>query len=109
MPDPAGEEHQRDRLRAMGKWKFILVRGIVGFGVPMSLWMVISHFGQDTQLVRNYKHGLQYLLDSWTAGLFMSAFFGATVGLLAWRRLTSDYWPNTKADPESALTRMDPL
>jgi hypothetical protein len=35
LSDPAGEEQERERLRAMGKWRFILLRGIIGFGVPV--------------------------------------------------------------------------
>jgi len=110
LVDPLGTEEEHDRLRTLGEWKFILLRGVVGFSVPMFLWMVITHFNEDIQSARqSHQNMITYLLHSWVFALGMSVFLGAIVGLLAWRRLTSDYWPNTKSDPESTLTRMDPL
>jgi hypothetical protein len=110
MPDPAGEEHERERLRALGRWRFILLRGALGVGLPMLVWLVLTHLKEPIQDAhRFHRSTLYFLLQSWAVGISISVFFGLILGLLAWRRVTSDYWPNTKADPESTLTRMDPL
>lgn len=110
LKDPAGDGQDSDRLRSMGKWRFILLRGAVGTGLPFFVWLVVTDFGSDIESAKRL-HGstLSYLFHFWAFGIGMSVFFGLIVGLFAWRRLTSDYWPNTKADPESTLTRMDPL
>jgi hypothetical protein len=51
----------------------------------------------------------QHLLDSWVAAFCVNAFFGVVVGILAWRRVTSEIWPCVKPDPESSITRLGPL
>jgi hypothetical protein len=108
--DPAGQEHERQRLRARGKWKFVLVRGIVGFAGPMFLWLALTHLSEDIHSARSFNGStLNYLLRSWAGGFVISAFLGFVVGLLAWRRITSEVWPGTEPDPESCTTTLGPL
>lgn len=110
LKDPAGDGQDSDRLRSMGKWRFILRRGAVGIGLPFFVWLVVTDFGSDIESAKRlHRNTLSYLFHSWAFGIGVSVCLGLIVGLFAWRRLTSDYWPNTKADPESTLTRMDPL
>lgn len=110
MPDPIGEDHEQGRLRSMGKWRFVVVRGILGFAVPLCFWMALSDtFHVIRVATLHHTSAIPGILRSWVGAIFISTTLGAITGLLAWRRLTSDYWPNTKADPESTLTRMDPL
>jgi len=52
---------------------------------------------------------LRYLFGNWLAAFCISAFLGFVVGLLAWRRLTSEVWPGDKSDPESSTTTLGPL
>jgi hypothetical protein len=110
LGDPAGQEHERKRLRDMGKWRFILLRGIIGFSGPMFLWLVLTHLSEDVHAAREFhRNTLFYLLHSWVVALFLSAFMGSVVGLLAWRRLVSEVWPGAKPDPESSITTLGPL
>jgi len=110
IPDPAGENCEQEHLRSMGKWKFILLRGIVGFSGPLFVWLALSRLSEDISLA-HYRHigVVRYLLQSWIFGLFMCAFLGAIVGLLAWRRITSEVWPGAEPDPESSITRLGPI
>ena len=110
MGDPVGREHERKRLRDMGKWRFILLRGIIGFSGPMFLWLVLTNLPEDVHAAREFhRNTLSYLLHSWGFALFFSAFMGSVVGLLAWRRLVSEVWPGAKPDPESSITTLGPL
>jgi hypothetical protein len=108
--DPAGRDDEQERLRALGKWRFVLIRAIIGWAVPMFLWLALSNFPEDLKSARAWHQStFQHLLHSWIAALGMSAFLGIVVGFLAWRRLTSDVWPGAKPDPESSITRLGPL
>ena len=128
LRDPMGEEHEQEQLRAMGKWRFILIRGIIGFSVPMFLWLALTQLSEgvhaahefhrntlsrlfeDVHAAREFHRStLSYLLHSWVGGFFISAFLGSVVGLLAWRRLVSEVWPGAKPDPESSITTLGPL
>jgi hypothetical protein len=108
--DPAGEEDQRDHLRALGKWRFVLTRGILGFSGPMFLWLVLSNLTTDLQIARLHREsGLTYLLQSWFIAFAICCFIGCFIGVLAWRRVTSEVWPSSRPDPESTITRLGPL
>jgi hypothetical protein len=108
--DPAGRDHEQERLRALGKWRFVLIRGVIGWAVPMFLWVALSNFPEDLKSARAWHQStFQHLLHSWIAAFGMSALLGIVVGFLAWRRLTSDVWPRAKPDPESSITRLGPL
>jgi hypothetical protein len=108
--DPAGRDHEQERLRALGKWRFVLIRGVIAWGVPMFLWLAVSNFSEDLKSARAWHQStFQHLLHSWIAAFTMSAFLGIVVAFLAWRRLTSDVWPGSKPDPESSITRLGPL
>jgi len=116
--DPAGQQNEQVRLRGMGKWRFILVRGIVGMGVPMFVfgffWLVFSHLSEDLHSAHSvHESTFQYLLGHWIIALSVSAgisvFFGVVIGFLAWQRVTSDVWPGAKPDPESFTTTLGPL
>jgi hypothetical protein len=110
LSDPAGEEHEQVQLRSMGKWRFIIVRGIIGFSGPMFLWLVLMHLSKDVHAAREFhRNTLSYLLHSWLGGLVISTFLGSVVGLLAWKRLVSEVWPVAKPDPESSITTLGPL
>ena len=110
LRDPAGEENEQGQLRAMGKWRFILIRGIIGFSGPMFLWLVLTRLTEDVQAAREFhRNMLSYLLHSWVGGFFISAFLGSVVGLLAWRRLVGEVWPGAKPDPESSITTLGSL
>jgi len=92
----------------MGKWRFILARGIIGWGGPMFVlglvWLVLHSL---------HESGFQYLLGHWVIALCVSvcvsASNGFVIGFLAWRRVTSDVWPGAKPDPESSTTTLGPL
>jgi hypothetical protein len=108
LSDPAGEDHlEQSRLRRLGKWRFVLLRGIAGFSVPMFLWLAATNLSDDIKSAR-FWHGsiLLDLFQAWVAGFCISAFLGAVVGFLAWRRITSDVWPGDRPDPESSITRL---
>jgi hypothetical protein len=108
--DPAGEGHDQSRLRGMGKWRFILVRGMVGFGVPMFLFLAFLNFSKDVHAARDFHQStLRYLFGHWIFGYCMSTCLGFVVGVLAWRRLVSETWPGTQPDPESCTTTLGPL
>jgi hypothetical protein len=108
--DPAGQNDEQERLRAPGKWRFVLIRGIAGWGVPMFLWLVLSNFSEDLKSAYAWHQPIfQHLLHPWIAAFFMSAFLGMVVGVLAWRRVTSEVWPGAKPNPESSITRLGPL
>src|ERR1700692_4135836 len=110
ISDPAGESHEQNRLRAMGKWRFVLVRGILGWGVPMFLWMALSNLSSDIKSAGAYHQStFQHLLHSWAAAFLMNACLGLVVGIRAWRRVTSEIWPGAKPDPESSITRLGSL
>ena len=110
LRDPAGDENEQGQLRAMGKWRFIFIRGIIGFSVPMFLWLLLTHLSEDVHAAREFhRNTLSYLLHSWVGGFFISAFLGSVVGLLAWRRLVSEVWPGAKPDPESSITTLGSL
>jgi hypothetical protein len=108
--DPAGQTNNEARLRGMGKWRFILARGIVGFSVPMFLSLVLSELSRDIHIARGFHRStLHYLFGNWIAGFCMSASLGLFVGLLAWRRLHSEVWPGGEPDPESSTTTLGTL
>ena len=110
MNDPAGQEHEQEHLRAMGKWRFILIRGIIGFGGTLFISLALSNLPDDWRAAHRFHESVfGHLFRSWVTGFCISAFFGAIVGLLAWRRIVSDYWPGSKPDPESSFTRLGPL
>ena len=110
LVDPAGQEHERKQLRDMGKWRFILLRGVIGFSGPMFLWLVVTSLSEDVHSARQFhQNTLSHLLHSWVVAFLISAFFGSLVGLLAWRRLASVVWPGAKPDPESSITTLGPL
>ena len=61
--DPAGQGNDQAQLRGMGKWRFVLIRGIVGFGVPMFLFVVLSDLSKDIHSARAFHQPmLRYLL-----------------------------------------------
>jgi len=108
--DPAGQGDDQSRLRGMGKWRFILIRSIVGFSVPLSLFLALSNLSTDIHTAHAIHHPTwRYLLGHWIFGLGMSTCLGIVVGVLAWRRLVSDTWPGTAPDPESCTTTLGPL
>jgi hypothetical protein len=108
--DPAGQGHDHSQLRGMGKWRFILVRGVVGFSVPMFLFLALSDFSKDIHTAHAFHHPtLRYLVGQWMFGFCMSTCLGFVVGLLAWRRLVSEMWPGTQPDPEACTTTLGPL
>jgi hypothetical protein len=111
LGDPAGQEQERERLRGIGKWRFILLRGIIGFGVPMFLWSTLTSLSGDVRSARAFHHHstIYYLFHSSVFRFCISAFLGSFVGLLAWKRLASEVWPGRKPDPESAITTLGPL
>ena len=94
----------------MAKWRFILVRGIIGFSVPMFLFFALSYLGEDVHSAHVFRTPvLGYLLGHWMGEFCISAFLGFVLGLLAWRRLHSEVWPGTEPDPESSTTILGPL
>lgn len=108
--DPVGQSREQGRLRALGKWRFILARGILGWGIPMFLWLVLSNLREDVKSAGSYHQStFQHLVHSWTGAFFITAFLGVIVGFLAWRRLTSEVWPGATPDPESTITRLGSL
>jgi len=108
--DPAGQGHDQSRLRGMGKWRFILIRGIVGFSVPMFLFLALSDLSKVIHTAHVFHQStLRYLFDYWMFGFCMSTCLGFVIGLLAWRRLVSDTWPGTQPDPEACTTTLGPL
>jgi hypothetical protein len=111
LGDPAGQEQERERLRGMGKWRFILVRGMIGFGVPVFLLSVLTGLTGDVHSARAFhQHStIYYLFHSWVFRFCLFAFLGSFVGLLAWKRLASEVWPGRKPDPESSITTLGPL
>ncbi len=113
LRDPAGEEHEQAQLRSMGKWRFIITRGIIGFTAPMFLWSALTDLSKDVRATHEfYRNMLSYLLHGlggFFIGFCISAFVGFVVGLLAWRRLHSEVWPGAKPDPESSITTLGPL
>lgn len=110
LRDPVGEDHERQRLLALRKWRFVFIRGLLGWGLPMFVWMAVSHFADDVRSAgASHESILQHLFHSWIGAFTMSALLGIVVGILAWRRLTSDIWPGTKPDPESSITHLGSL
>lgn len=108
--DPAGQGHNQARLRGMGKWRFILIRGIIGFAPPMFLFLALSNFSKDIHTAHAFHQAtLRYLLGHWMVGFSLSVSLGFVVGLLAWRRLVSDVWPGAQPDEESCITTLGPL
>jgi hypothetical protein len=108
--DPAGVDRKQERLRAIRKWRFIVVRGFLGWGVPLSLWLILSNLSKDVKSARLLHESIfQYLFRPWIAAFCISGFFGIVVGFLAWRRLHSEVWPGAKLDPESSITRLGSL
>jgi hypothetical protein len=94
----------------MSKWRFILVRGILGFGVPMFLFFALSYLEEDIHSAHVFHTSvLRYLLGHWIVGFCISAFAGFVIALLAWRRIHSEVWPGAEPDPESSATTLGPL
>ena len=110
MQDPAGQDGDQERLRALGKWRFVAIRGVLGWGIPMFLWLVLSNLGEDVKsAAASHQSTIQHLFHSWLAAFCINAFFGVVIGILAWRRVHSEVWPGTKPNPESAITRLGSL
>ena len=108
--DPVGQGHNQARLRGMGKWRFIIIRGIIGFALPMFLFLSLSDVSRDIHTAHLLRQpALRYLLGHWMVGVCLSVFLGFVVGLLAWRRLVSDVWPGADPDKESCTTTLGPL
>ena len=107
ITDPAGEEYEREQLRDLGKWRFVLLRGVIGFGAPLFFLLAYSSVREDIQAAHALHENIApYLLRHWLFDLLMLACFGCIVGFLAWRRLTSDFWPGREPDPESSQIRL---
>ncbi len=110
LSDPTGEEHERERLRCLGKWRFILLRGLLGVGAPVFLWLAVSRLKEDIRTAQLlHQDVFWYVFRSLLVGSFIVGFLSCVVGLLAWRRLTSDYWPGQPSDTEAAHTTIGPL
>jgi hypothetical protein len=108
--DPAGQGNDQSQLRGMGKRRFVLIRGIFGFSIPMFLFLALSDLSKDIHSARAFHQPmLRYLLGQWIAGFCVSMFLGFVVGLLAWRRIVSDVWPGAKPDVESSTITLGPL
>lgn len=108
--DPAGQGHNQAQLRGMGKWRFILIRGILGFAPSMFLFLVLSDLSKDIRTAHALRQpAMRYVLGHWMFGFFLSVSLGFVIGLLAWRRLVSDVWPGAKPDQESCITTLGPL
>ena len=109
LSDPVGEESQADQLRALGKWRFIFVRGFLGYSVPLCLLSAVFRIPQVAAAAHRF-HGswFQLLLPEVIAGIGVSALFGFVVGLLAWRRLNSEFWPG-EANSESSVIMLGPI
>jgi hypothetical protein len=108
--DPAGQGYDQAGLRSMGKWRFILIRGILGFALPIFLCMTLSDFSKNIRSAHAFHQPvMHYLLGQWIAGFCLSIALGFMVGLLAWRRLVSDIWPGAQPDHESYITTLGPL
>ena len=106
LSDPVGLDSQRPKLRSLGKWRFILIRGIVGFGVPCFLWIVLREFSRDVDFAHRFHQPvITYLLHEWLFMLCMSALMGFVVDLLAWRRI-SETWPGEPPDREAPTTTL---
>ena len=108
--DPAGQNPEQERLRALAKWRFVFTRGVIGWGVPMFLWLAFSNFPRDLRAaVSSHESTFHYLLRSWAFAFCFNALLGILVGFLAWRRVHSEVWPGTEPDPESSITLLGPL
>ncbi len=80
-----------ERTRAKGKWRFVLLRGIIGFGVVMIVitglmdhLLAYFHITSDISL----KYFWQDLLTIRAPFLLLG---GVVIGLIAWRRKESEY------------------
>jgi hypothetical protein len=61
--DPAGQANDQAQLRGMGKWRFVLIRGIGGFSIPMFLFLALSDLSKDIHSARAFHQPmLSYLL-----------------------------------------------
>lgn len=110
LADPAGRNSEQERLRALAKWRFIITRGIIGWAVPMFLWLAVSRFSDDLKAAASsHDSTFQHLLRSWVLGFCINAFLGLVQGFLAWRRVHSEVWPGTEPDPESSITTLGSL
>jgi hypothetical protein len=110
LPDPAGQNSEQERLRAFAKWRFIITRGIVGWGVPMFLWLAVSNLSDDLKTARAlHQPAFPHLFHSWVSAFCINAFFGLVVGFLAWRRVHSEVWPGAEPDPDSSITTLGAL
>jgi hypothetical protein len=63
---------QRDRIRSRGKWRYILIRGIFGFGflagsIALSVELFVEHhrLGVATVLIELLVWGLSGLFYGW--------------------------------------------
>lgn len=110
LSDASGQNSEQEGLRALAKWRFIITRGIIGWGVPMFLWLAVSNFSDDLKTARAWHQSIfQHLFQSWVAAFCITAFFGLVIGFLAWRRVHSEVWPGTESDPDSSITRLGSL
>ena len=110
LSDPVGEEGDQGHLRAMGKWRFVLIRGFLGFTLPMCLLGAIYSLPGLLSDAHRFRGSLfSYLLYRAIVLVCLSALLGLVVGLLSWRRLNSECWPGAESNPESSLITLGPL
>ena len=107
--DPVGREEDRDRLRALGKWRFILTRGLIIAGPIFLLLFARDLLTDIREAQRLHQPILQHLFQTWVFKLLLAGGICAVVGFFAWSRLVSDYWPGRDPDNEAAHTRLGSL
>ena len=70
-----------ERLIAGGKWRFILLHGVLGWGISTAFFIyLIDHFLMNTQLINSFS---QALLIYPAAGLLF--------GLIMWTMIKNEY------------------
>ena len=110
LSDPVGEEGQQSRLRAMGKWRFVLIRGFLRFTLPMCLSEATYTLPRLLSDAHPFRGPLfSYLLYRAIGLVCLSAILGLVAGLVSWRRLNSEFWPGAESNPESSLITLGPL
>jgi len=104
--DPVGEDSDRERLRGLGKWRFVIRTNFLLIA-PVFLYLAVGNL-RDTIIEARRLHEpvLPYLLSSWVMMVGMLGFLGCLLGWFAWKRLASDFWPGRPPDPEAEHTRL---